>query len=1036
MCRIIFLISVVLVVVLAACGRADQPTAATIIAPPTAPGTQGWLLCLSTDRPIYHPGDTVNGRVVILDAVTFAPATTRIPVNLRLLNSRDHVTATSLAWSVDGIAPFTWTLTADAVEGGYRVTADAATPSAPAERALIVTTERTPALDLQLRQEREAWAPGETANVRLSVRHHDGTPVSAATVRINATVDGVVIDLTAMALDAVGETTLRIPLPATFSSGVLTAIIDDHGHLEQVSCQLRRVTKPLVELIPESGALLSGMPNVIYLQAWRRAGEPLALRGDVIDDQQRVVTEIRTTHEGRARVIFTPHSGRQYRLLVRDPSAVDNLHPLPAVHDHGVVLHARDERIAADQPARLDLTSTTIGLHRVELTRRGAAVASIVVPCSPRVTQALELPLPADVDGVLEATVSGPDGTRLAQRLLFREPKRRLTVTVVPDQARRGLDEDAGVTVRVVDEHGRPAAALVSVAVVDAGTTTSLPPRERAPRLPVMALLENEVEYCADPAAYLGDAQALDLLLGAQAWRRLVDPRSPPPATTPTRELALRRLLMQRHVWPEWPAMLAADSTAPVPGLSSRHHGLPAQPSTPSTPLPPVKPSGGATDWALNWMMRMQRADGSWSPNHPAEEIRRDAERTGIAPWSGPDADRAATALMLLCYFNAGYDHKTPNKYKKHVAQGLAWLMTQAPDGRFSHDATVQGVVTCCLAEAYAMTNDAALRPLCELAIAAVLADQVQWQGQRLGWSATTANAPICDADASMWCVTALQSALAGGLAIGDGMQGAKVYLTAAWTAANAGRTVNETAKLGTFPTRWDPRINTCQLPHSPANGLVMAVFLGFHSGDALTDGLAEHVFCRYYPPQLPLPLIEDYRTTLGLFLVGGDYWDQWDRMHRDLMVNLQDDRIGSDVGTHHLRGSWDPQDFDAFAATGGRVITSAFACLSMEIYYRYRAINSKVADVKENTLAAPAPHELDAGTRLWNAAARTDPLTGNATLRFTTPARPADLRILVDAVDARGALGSGDGLMRCGAEVTLDARLPQHLRVEADRRR
>ena len=368
-------------------------------------------------------------------------------------------------------------------------------------------------------------------------------------------------------------------------------------------------------------------------------------------------------------MIFTPQSGRQYRLLVRDPSAVDNLHPLPAVHDHGVVLHARDERIAADQPARLDLTSTTIGLHRVELTRRGAAVASIVVPCSPRVTQALELPLPADVDGVLEATVSGPDGTRLAQRLLFREPKRRLTVTVVPDQARRGLDEDAGVTVRVVDEHGRPAAALVSVAVVDAGTTTSLPPRERPPRLPVMALLENEVEYCADPAAYLGDAQALDLLLGTQAWRRLIDPRSPPPATTtPTRELALRRLLMQRHVWPEWPAMLAADSTAPVPGLSSRHHGLPAQPSTASAPLPPVKPSGGATDWALNWMMRMQRADGSWSPNHPAEEIRRDAERTGIAPWSGPDADRAATALMLLCYFNAGYDHKTPNKYKKHVA--------------------------------------------------------------------------------------------------------------------------------------------------------------------------------------------------------------------------------------------------------------------------------------------------------------------------------------------------------------------------------
>jgi len=1012
----------VLTVVLAACAaRSGQ---AVMPMPATDPGAQGWLLCLSTDRPIYHPGDVVNGRVVILDAVTFAPTAPRMPISLRLLDPQGKSGTSDLSWSTDSIAAFTWTLPRDVAEGGYRITADTASaPATPAERAIIITTEHTPALDLDLLLAREAWVPGETASARLRVRQHDGKPVPGVQVRTFARVDGQEIPLTPPTLDANGETTVQVPLPTTFTSGVLTVTIDDGGRLDQLARPLRRLSQPLVDLVPESGTLLADVANVVYLQARWRSDQPLTLRGVLMDDQQQRIAEVVTTHEGRARLSFTPRAERRYHLSIREPVGISTTYPLPAVSTTGVVLHARDEQIAAGAPARLELLAAGAGTYRIDLTRRGAAMASTTITCIPGVTKRIDLPLPTDLNGVLEATVYDANQTAVAQRLLFRVAARRLSLTVINHRPRYGLDENATVTVQVRDEAGQPVAALVSVAVIDAGLHSAVPARERAPRLPVMALLENEVEICADPAVYLNDPHALDLLLGTQGWRQLRDASRPPSSTTPVRDLALRRLLMSRRpLWPTWPAMLPAEANAPVPALSTRHQGRRIATAPPSDSLPTVPPPPGVVDEGFRWTRWAQRADGAWSPSHPADVNRYDTARTGTAAWSGPDADRATTALMVLAYLGAGYDHLTPSKYKKVVGNGLAWLSAQAPDGRFSDDASVQGVVTSCLAEAYAMTNDQKLKPLCESAVAVILADQVHWQGQRLGWAATTSAAPVCDADASWWCVSALKSGLAGGLAIGDGMMGAKAYVTAAWTAANAGRSREDTATLATFPARWDPRSGACHQPHSPAQGVAMSVFLGFHAGHPLAEGLINHTYRRYYPPVLPLPLIDNYLASIGIFQHGGERWERWNESYRSLLIDLQED------ATSPLRGSWDPQLFDAVAATGGRPLTTAFAYLSLEFYYRFKSVDASGA--VDAATAAPPPAELDAGTRYWNAALRTDPVTGTATLHFKTPLRSADLHIVVDAVDARGALGSGDGLLRCGTDLTLTARLPQHLRV------
>jgi len=74
------------------------------------------------------------------------------------------------------------------------------------------------------------------------------------------------------------------------------------------------------------------------------------------------------------------------------------------------------------------------------------------------------------------------------------------------------------------------------------------------------------------------------------------------------------------------------------------------------------------------------------------------------------------------------------------------------------------------------------------------------------------------------------------------------------------------------------------------------------------------------------------YYSSLAIFQAGGDRWETWNRSTRDLMINSQ---VQSGGGC--LDGSW---DFKGTVFTGhdvaGRLLSTAYVCLSLEVYYRY----------------------------------------------------------------------------------------------------
>ena len=183
------------------------------------------------------------------------------------------------------------------------------------------------------------------------------------------------------------------------------------------------------------------------------------------------------------------------------------------------------------RPLELKLTST--GQPRplvVTAFCRGVQVGQQTVDMAPG-SRVISLPLVPEASGVVRVTVydyGAEPPQPLAERLVYLRADRTLQVLVMGANQGYSPGETAKLALAVSDEEGRPTAAALGVAVVDDALLNLAD--DDTPALTTHFLLTSEVERpddLEDADFYLSDgdeaAEALDLLLGTQGWRRFVE---------------------------------------------------------------------------------------------------------------------------------------------------------------------------------------------------------------------------------------------------------------------------------------------------------------------------------------------------------------------------------------------------------------------------------------------------------------------------------------------------------------------------------
>jgi anti-sigma factor RsiW len=569
---------------------------------------------LSTDRPMYRPGETVRFRSLTLERFSLQPAPEDLNLRYRIVgpNNREvfkRDVSTRLVAEQDkkpitgpdgqplhGVGAGEFTVPNDLPGGVYVLSvAEQNERFAEEKRTFVVHRWQAPRFSKQAEFNRSSYGPGDRVSLRGKVTRlgdpggimgaggpagggamMPGAPMAGGPggpgilagggILVHATVivDGQSVQVNNERQDQNveldGSFTVEFNLPGviTQGSGTVSLAFDDGGNVETLVKSIPIVLRDVaVEFFPEGGDLILGVPSRVYFQARTGTSKPADVQGRILEravvvnkdgkevvdknvKNAREVARVQTLsddrepgiNQGMGSFTFVPQAGRRYELRLDAPAGNTKAYVLPRAKADGVVLHLPRGVVDTDIPVTLRSTGRDRELL-VGAYCRGRMLDH--TPVLARAGQQTDIVLHphGNAGGVYRVTVFEKQAgdaryVPVAERLLFRMQTAQLHVTVQPDRDVYAPGEHAGLSLLAHNEKNQLSSAVAMVAVIDSSTARLA--NDRSARMPAHFLLTTEIRHPEDlenADALLGAhpraAEALDLLLGVQGWRRFAE---------------------------------------------------------------------------------------------------------------------------------------------------------------------------------------------------------------------------------------------------------------------------------------------------------------------------------------------------------------------------------------------------------------------------------------------------------------------------------------------------------------------------------
>jgi hypothetical protein len=549
-----------------------------------------YLTHLTTDKPMYQPGEVVHFRSLTLERFRLTPVDRPLTLAYRVTDPKGAEVFSARGQAdlrydkeknfapvlgpdgrpVRGVGTGAFPIPAGAAGGVYTLTVTATVPGEPGtapfvqegRRRFLVNRYQKPRLNKELEFTRKTYGPGDEVVAACRVtRAEGGTPLAGEPVEATVRVDGQVCDKDGkpakgptsgitLRTDGRGTVNVRFRLPPRIETGEasLSVRFTDGANHETLVRPVPVVLKKLrVEFFPEGGDLVAGVRNRVYFQVRTPAGKPAELTGHVVDARGKVVARLATLHDDRhpganqgmgAFELASPAAGERYELKIDSPGGIEGKYPLPRVKTGGVVLHLPRGVVTGDIPVVLRNGRTARRLL-VGAYCRGRLLDHTSVAAAANEEVKVRLKPQDGVGGVYRVTVFEEDARGkgrlrpVAERLLYRQPAGRVDLAIRADQKVYTPGDRVRLELGATNEKHEPAPAILLVRVVDKSVLT-LADEKTAHTMPTHYLLMTEVRGPEDleHADFLlaDDApahEALDLLLGTQGWRRFAEQQDP-----------------------------------------------------------------------------------------------------------------------------------------------------------------------------------------------------------------------------------------------------------------------------------------------------------------------------------------------------------------------------------------------------------------------------------------------------------------------------------------------------------------------------
>ncbi len=493
---------------------------------------------VTTDKPIYQPGQKIRLRTLTLNAIDQHPAPVK-KINVTIKDSRDNlVFAETLKASEFGIAATDFRLASQVNTGKYKINVDAGLTRK--KTTVEVKPYRLPDFKINVETGKKFYGPGQLVTGTVHAEYLWGKPVADAKLLINVFVTVKARDKNARDIvsifgdearvlvrtnkllktikgktDAKGNFSFRLKLPGKFSrinfkdedsacSLEITAV-SASGRKQEFKKKITISKRPLrIDFIPEYGKQIRGISSGIYVLTSDPDGNPvpaiLDIEGKTVRTDENGITLVKlaSTHGSAGFVIEAQnHDGyKTVRLFTPKYESGDALviKPEKSVYRQGEELNL--EIGSTNSGGRIFVNivkdNTSLKIIPVELKRKKAKISFRL---SPEMVGTLQLHA--------YQVSSNARGITRDFRLIQVLPGDNLKISAKFSKPEYRPGDFVKVDFDVKDKSGSPAIAALSVSAVDEAVFALRPRKTVSERIYFLLqeeLLKPEYQLNAAPA--------------------------------------------------------------------------------------------------------------------------------------------------------------------------------------------------------------------------------------------------------------------------------------------------------------------------------------------------------------------------------------------------------------------------------------------------------------------------------------------------------------------------------------------------------
>lgn len=272
-----------------------------------------------------------------------------------------------------------------------------------------------------------------------------------------------------------------------------------------------------IQFFPEGGHLVSGIASVVGVKAADQWGKGVNFKGAIVNQNNDTVARFEPLKFGIGRFVFKPQSNATYRAVVKIEGKVIQK-DIPAISNKGYVMSLKDNGNGQlSVSVNTNLTDGNVFLfaqnHQVIKVVQSSAVtngtANFVVDKS-RLGE-----------GISQITVFSADKKPVCERLYFKRPTKKLSISAGTGATQYAMRKKADVTVATQGSGNKPVAANLSVSVYRMDSLQHNQQEDILSYLWLKSDLRGEIEsagyYFNDKNAVA--TEAADNLMLTQGWR-------------------------------------------------------------------------------------------------------------------------------------------------------------------------------------------------------------------------------------------------------------------------------------------------------------------------------------------------------------------------------------------------------------------------------------------------------------------------------------------------------------------------------------